>query len=237
MNEIIAIVRPNKVTKTVKALEAVGFPALTVIKCFGRGKQRGYLDANLPDVVDIKKVVEEREKQGLYMKYIPKRLISIVVNDQDVPLVVGIIMKVNRTRMIGDGRIFVLPVENAIRVRTGEVGEEALCDLMLFILLNCDECIPERIKHIYAYDPEEEIVPLCNSNTVPGDLTERGCAFAGARGVVGGPIKDVIHMIYGPIGCAVYTWGTRRNLSDNDLHRRYCFSTDMQETDIVYGGE
>ncbi len=108
---------------------------------------------------------------------------------------------------------------------------------MPFILLNCDECIPERMKHIYAYDPEEEIVPLCNSNTVPGDLTERGCAFAGARGVVGGPIKDVIHMIHGPIGCAVYTWGTRRNLSDNDLHRRYCFSTDMQETDIVYGGE
>ncbi len=108
---------------------------------------------------------------------------------------------------------------------------------MPFVLLNCDEPIPERMKHTYAYDPEEEIVPLCNSNTVPGDLTERGCAFAGARGVVGGPIKDVIQMIHGPIGCAVYTWGTRRNLSDDDLHRRYCFSTDMQETDIVYGGE
>ena len=126
MKEVIAIIRPNKVTKTVKALEAVGFPALTVIKCFGRGKQRGYLSANLPDVVDIEKIVKEGEKEGLFMKYIPKRMISIVVNDEDVPLVVGIIMKINRTGQIGDGRIFVLPVEDAIRVRTGETGESAI---------------------------------------------------------------------------------------------------------------
>ncbi len=126
MKEVIAIIRPNKVSKTVKALEAVGFPALTVIKCFGRGKQRGYLSANLPDVVDIEKIVKEGEKEGLFMKYIPKRMISIVVNDEDVPLVVGIIMKINRTGQIGDGRIFVLPVEDAVRVRTGETGESAI---------------------------------------------------------------------------------------------------------------
>ncbi len=126
MKEVMAIIRPNKVAKTVKALEAVGFPALTVMKCFGRGKQRGYLDLKLPDVVDIARVVEEGERQGLRMKYIPKRLLSIIVNDEDVPLVVGIIMKVNRTGKIGDGRIFVLPVEDAVRVRTGERGVEAL---------------------------------------------------------------------------------------------------------------
>ena len=126
MKEVMAIIRPNKVAKTVKALEAVGFPALTVMKCFGRGKQRGYLDLNLPDVVDVAKVVEEGERQGLRMKYIPKRLLSVVVEDEDVPLVVGIIMKVNRTGKIGDGRIFVLPVEDAIRVRTGESGIDAL---------------------------------------------------------------------------------------------------------------
>ncbi len=126
MREIVAIIRPNKVSKTAKALEAVGFPALTVMKCFGRGKQRGYLDVNMPDVIDMKKIVEEGEKQGLYMKYIPKRLLSIVVNDEDVPLVVGIIMKVNRTGNIGDGKIFILPVEDAIRIRTGESGESAI---------------------------------------------------------------------------------------------------------------
>ncbi len=126
MKEVIAIIRPNKVAKTVKALEAVGFPALTVLKCFGRGKQKGYLSASVPGVEKAEKIIEEGEKQGLYMKYIPKRLVSIVVDDEDVPLVVGIIMKVNRTGKIGDGRIFVLPVEDAVRVRTGETGKEAI---------------------------------------------------------------------------------------------------------------
>ena len=60
------------------------------------------------------------------MKYIPKRMISIVVEDADVPLVVGIIMKINRTGKPGDGKIFVLPVEDAIRIRTGEFGVEAI---------------------------------------------------------------------------------------------------------------
>ncbi|WP_457611773.1 nitrogenase component I subunit alpha [Methanocaldococcus sp.] len=108
---------------------------------------------------------------------------------------------------------------------------------MPFVLLDCDKPIPERMRHTYIFDPEEEIIPACNIKTVPGDLTERGCSFAGGRGVVGGPVKDVIHMVHGPVGCAFYTWGTRRNLSDFELHRRYCFTTDMQESDVVYGGE
>jgi nitrogen regulatory protein PII 2 len=126
MKEVIAIIRPNKVAQTAKALEAVGFPALTVMKCFGRGKQKGYISANLPDVIDVDKIIEEGEKEGLFIKYIPKRLLSIVVDDADVPLVVGIIMKVNRTGKIGDGKIFVLPVENAVRIRTGETGNDAI---------------------------------------------------------------------------------------------------------------
>jgi len=126
MKEVIAVIRPNKVSKTVKALEAVGFPAMTAMRCYGRGKQRGYLDASLPEDVDVERIVKEGEKQGMQMKYIPKRLLSVVVEDADVPLVVGIIMKVNRTGKIGDGRIFVLPVEDAVRVRTGERGAEAI---------------------------------------------------------------------------------------------------------------
>ncbi len=126
MKEVIAIIRPNAVAKTAKTLEAVGFPALTVMKCFGRGKQRGYLPAGLSDVIDIERILKEGEEKGLSMKYIPKRLLSIVVNDEDVPLVVGVIMKMNRTGRIGDGRIFVLPVEDAVRIRTGERGDEAI---------------------------------------------------------------------------------------------------------------
>jgi nitrogen regulatory protein PII 2 len=127
MKEVIAIVRPKMVAKTGKALEAVGFPAMTVIECFGRGKQKGYIDVNLPECcVDLQKVIEEGEKEGRRIKYIPKRMISIVVEDADVPLVVGIIMKVNRTGNHGDGKIFVLPVDEAVRIRTGEAGVAAV---------------------------------------------------------------------------------------------------------------
>jgi len=77
---------------------------------------------------------------------------------------------------------------------------------------------------------------MCNVQTVPGDMTERGCTFAGCRGVVGGPVKDAIQLVHGPIGCAYYTWGTRRNLSDTKLHRKYCFSTDLTDENVIFGG-
>ncbi|HIH78268.1 MAG TPA: nitrogenase component I subunit alpha [Halobacteria archaeon] len=110
---------------------------------------------------------------------------------------------------------------------------------MPLTLLNCDKSIPERKKHTYVKDSTEEILPLCNIQTTPGDFTERGCTYAGCMGVVGGPVKDVIHLVHGPIGCAYWTWGggTRPNLSDNpQFHQKYCFSTDMQEKNIIFGG-
>ena len=114
--------------------------------------------------------------------------------------------------------------------------------------LKCNEAIPERGKHIYIHDPAEPVIPACNIKTLPGDMTERGCAFAGARGVIGGPIADAIAMIHAPVGCAWYTWGTRRHLSDlypwatpdrltnTSFNRRYCVVTDMQEKDVIFGG-
>ncbi|PHP45503.1 hypothetical protein B6V01_003730 [Methanosarcinales archaeon ex4572_44] len=102
---------------------------------------------------------------------------------------------------------------------------------MPLTLLECDIPIPEREKHTYIKKSDEDIVPRCNVQTTPGDLTERGCTYAGCMGVVGGPVKDVIHLVHGPIGCAYYTWGggRRQNLSDNpEFHRKYCFSTSMQ---------
>ncbi len=114
--------------------------------------------------------------------------------------------------------------------------------------LKCNKKIPERGKHIYVHDPANPVIPACNINTIPGDMTERGCAFAGSRGVVGGPIKDIIAMVHAPVGCAWYTWGTRRNSSDlyawatpeqltnTAFNRRYCMVTNMQEKDVVFGG-
>ena len=104
------------------------------------------------------------------------------------------------------------------------------------ILPECDIPIPQRQPHIVCHDPGNMMLPMCNVQTVPGDMTERGCTFSGCRGVVGGPVKDVIQLVHGPIGCAYYTWGTRRNLSDTKLHRKYCFSTDLTEESVIYGG-
>ncbi len=99
-----------------------------------------------------------------------------------------------------------------------------------------------RRSHIVVRDLEEthqEIV--ANTRTLPGIITNRGCAYAGCKGVVLGPIKDMAHIVHGPIGCSYYAWGTRRNKAkskDGELNLiNYAFSTDMQESDIVFGGD
>ncbi len=97
-----------------------------------------------------------------------------------------------------------------------------------------------RKDHIVELD--EAGVPkeiAANSRSVPGLMINRGCCYAGCKGVVLGPIRDVVVITHGPIGCGYYSWGTRRNKSDAPDDRnfiQYCFSTDMQETDIVFGG-
>ncbi|MDH7578591.1 MAG: P-II family nitrogen regulator [Bacillota bacterium] len=120
MKEIIAIIRPNKMTRTREVLAALGFPALTAWRVLGRGKQKGLAGEVSFDVRP------EVLKQEGGMKYIPKRLISLVVKDEDVPLVVYAIMKLNRTGQIGDGRIFVCPVDDAVRIRTQERSTTAI---------------------------------------------------------------------------------------------------------------
>lgn len=99
-----------------------------------------------------------------------------------------------------------------------------------------------RKKHILIRDPARENQEIeANTRTIPGILTNRGCAFAGCKGVVLGPLKDMVHIVHGPIGCAYYAWMTRRNKAtpneDGKNYLNYCVSTDMQESDIVFGGE
>ncbi|MCE5285828.1 MAG: nitrogenase molybdenum-iron protein alpha chain [Pelosinus sp.] len=99
-----------------------------------------------------------------------------------------------------------------------------------------------RRKHIMIKNGELESQAIeANTRTVPGVITNRGCAYAGCKGVVLGPIKDMIHITHGPIGCAFYTWGARRNKAKTEENVKnfmnYAFSTNMQEKDIVFGGE
>jgi nitrogenase molybdenum-iron protein alpha chain len=81
-----------------------------------------------------------------------------------------------------------------------------------------------------------------NTRTTPGIITQRGCTYAGCKGVVLGPTRDILNLTHGPIGCGFYSWLTRRNQtrpdSDEDQNfMTYCFSTDMQENEIIFGGE
>lgn len=99
-----------------------------------------------------------------------------------------------------------------------------------------------RKKHILIKDSNVEIQQIeANTRTLPGIITNRGCAFAGCKGVVLGPLKDMVHIVHGPVGCAYYSWGTRRNKAKSEEPTQnflnYCFTTDMQESDIVFGGE
>ncbi|MDU4960579.1 MAG: nitrogenase molybdenum-iron protein alpha chain [Sporomusaceae bacterium] len=100
-----------------------------------------------------------------------------------------------------------------------------------------------RKKHILIKDSSlEKQVIEANTRTIPGIITNRGCAYAGCKGVVVGPLKDMVHIVHGPVGCSYYTWGTRRNKArseEDPAHNfiNYCFTTDMQESDIVFGGE
>jgi nitrogenase molybdenum-iron protein alpha chain len=87
--------------------------------------------------------------------------------------------------------------------------------------------------------------PVISSNvrTVPGLMGQRGCCYAGCKGVVLGPTRDIINITHGPIGCGYYSWLTRRNQTDPDStadghnFMPYCFSTDMQDQEIIFGGE
>jgi nitrogen regulatory protein PII 1 len=103
MKLVRAFIRPEKEQEVVLALEGAGFPALTKMSAMGRGKQKGL------KVGDI--VYEE----------LPKTLLLIAVKDEEADQVVSIIMERARTGNIGDGKIFISPIEKVITVRTGEV--------------------------------------------------------------------------------------------------------------------
>ena len=112
---------------------------------------------------------------------------------------------------------------------------------MPLVLLDCDKSIPEREKHVYVKvegEDTRDYLPVANAQTIPGTLSERGCAFCGAKLVIGGVLKDTIQMIHGPIGCAYNTWHTKRYTSDDgNFQLKYVFSTDMKESNIVFGGD
>ncbi|MBA3007544.1 MAG: nitrogenase molybdenum-iron protein alpha chain [Proteobacteria bacterium] len=101
----------------------------------------------------------------------------------------------------------------------------------------------KRSKQIMINEALENETPEITANvrTTPGIITMRGCTYAGCKGVIMGPTRDIVNIVHGPIGCSFYAWLTRRNQTDagtdGENYMNYCFSTDMQDSDIIFGGE
>jgi nitrogen regulatory protein P-II 1 len=112
LKKIEAIIRHIKLEEVKKALDEVGVLGMTVTEVRGFGRQKGY--------------TESYRGAKLTINLLPKLKLEIVVKDEDVEKVLETIVKVARTGEIGDGKIFVLPVDEAVRIRTGERGEGIL---------------------------------------------------------------------------------------------------------------
>ncbi len=102
----------------------------------------------------------------------------------------------------------------------------------------------KRAKQIVVNKKDQDQAPeiMANVRTIPGIITMRGCTYAGCKGVILGPTRDIVNITHGPIGCGFYSWLTRRNQTkpespEHDNYMPYAFSTDMQDQDIIFGGE
>jgi nitrogen regulatory protein PII len=112
MKMVIAIIRPHKLQEVKEALAEAGIKGMTVSDVRGYGRQRGHV---------------ERFRGSEYtVDLVPKVKIEIVLRDDQVEDAIKAIIPAARTGEIGDGRIFVIPVEDSIKIRTGDRGEESI---------------------------------------------------------------------------------------------------------------
>jgi nitrogenase molybdenum-cofactor synthesis protein NifE len=102
-----------------------------------------------------------------------------------------------------------------------------------------DKSLPQLLKartnHVQVVS-EQTTTLACDKPSLAGSVSQRACVFCGSR-VVLYPIADAIHLVHGPIGCAAYTWDIRGALSSGPELHRLSFSTDLQEQDVIFGGE
>lgn len=112
MKKIEAIVRPHVVDDIRQALQEAGFHGMTILEVKGFGRQKGHTE-----------VYRGAEYQ---VDFLPKTKIELVIPDKRVDEAVSIIIRIAKSGKVGDGKIFIFPAEEAIRVRTEETGEDAL---------------------------------------------------------------------------------------------------------------
>ena len=112
MKKIEAIIRPEKLDEVKRALEVSGYPGITITQIEGHGKQKG--------------VTQQWRGEVYKVDLLSKTKVEIVASDKDQEKIVSAIQKVAGTGSVGDGKIFITNVDEAIRIRTGERGDKAL---------------------------------------------------------------------------------------------------------------
>ena len=112
MKKIEAIIREERLEAVKKHLEEIGYFGMTLTEVSGRGRQKG---------VPLKWGAKEYR-----LEFLPKLKVEVVVMDEDVPGAINAIIRGARTGDIGDGKIFIIPIEDAVRTRTGDSGNNAV---------------------------------------------------------------------------------------------------------------
>lgn len=112
MKQIKAVIRPEKLQDVLDALEAVGYNGVMVTEIDGHGNQKG--------------ITQSWRGEKYQLQLIPKIMLDLIVKDVDVDKITSSIMNSAKTGANGDGKIFIFDVENVIRIRTGEKGEDAI---------------------------------------------------------------------------------------------------------------
>lgn len=112
MKKIEAVVRPDSMDEVLEALKKAGYPGIMVTEIEGHGRQRG--------------VVQQWRGQEYKVELLPKVKFEVVVSDKEAEELIKTITKVAKTGQIGDGKIFISDVGDAVRIRTGERGDSAL---------------------------------------------------------------------------------------------------------------
>lgn len=127
MKEVMAVIRMDMINKTKEALLLEGFSSLNCRKVLGRGKKKvdfSLIEGMMTGAEIASPTVAESLSEG--HRLIPKRLLSLIVKDDEVRRVIDTIISINSKGKPGDGKVFVCPVTDAVRVRTAETGELAL---------------------------------------------------------------------------------------------------------------
>jgi nitrogen regulatory protein P-II 1 len=112
MKLVVAVIKPHQVEAVTDALHAIDIAGMTVTEVRGHGRQRGHTEVY---------------RGGEYnVDFLPKSEVKVLVHDSDAEKIANTIIDAARTGKIGDGKLWIQPVESVVRIRTGETGDEAL---------------------------------------------------------------------------------------------------------------